>query len=199
MEEKDKIFRTEVWANPPIAPKIDENAAAQSKEFIKFSLISKQFNRRAEGPTFCQAKIIKEFLQESPSITWGSHKWKGAAPIFISSLKKIKKEVTEELERLCCKAAASKTVDRRIEEANAWMRKYFKVASFSRGEEKFISKAKTASIFISRPTHTMNHDEAEIEKIGPMIKRLRKIAFQGRISIQKGNISILGIWAQKLV
>jgi len=27
--------------------------------------------------------------------------------------------VTEELERLCCKAAASKTVDRRIEEANA--------------------------------------------------------------------------------
>jgi hypothetical protein len=34
---------------------------------------------------------------------------------------------------------------------------------------------------------------AEIDRIGPIIKRLRKIAFQGRMSIQKGNDSILGI------
>jgi hypothetical protein len=46
---------------------------------------------------------------------------------------------------------------------------------------------------ISRPIQTINHEEAEIEKIGPTIKRLKKVAFQGRIIIQKGNISIVGI------
>jgi hypothetical protein len=38
----------------------------------------------------------------------------------------------------------------------------------------------------------MNQEEAEIDKIGPIIKSLKKSAFQGRISIQKGNIPYLG-------
>jgi hypothetical protein len=39
----------------------------------------------------------------------------------------------------------------------------------------------------------MNQDEAEIARIGPIIRRHKKVAFQGRISIQKGNNSIFGI------
>jgi len=89
--------------------------------------------------------------------------------------------------------AANKAVVKRIDEANAWIRKYFRVASFSRGEEKFISKTKTASIFISRPTQAMNQEEAETAKIGPATKRLKNIVFQGRMIIQKGNDSIAGI------
>lgn len=108
------------------------------------------------------------------------------------SLKKIKKEIDEKLERPWWRVAANKAVDKRIEDANAWIKKYFNVASFSRGEEKFINNAKIASIFISRPIQAMNQEEAEIDKIGPIIKSLKKSAFQGRISIQKGNIPYLG-------
>jgi hypothetical protein len=119
IEEKDKIFRTEVWASPPRAPATAENPAAKIRGFNKLFFTSKQFRSRVEGATFCQAKTINEFIQERPSTTWGSQRWNGAAPIFISNLKKIRKEATEKLERPCCKVAANSAVDRRIEEANA--------------------------------------------------------------------------------
>lgn len=164
----------------------------------RLTLTSKQFRSRAEGATFCQVKIIKRFLQESPSITWGSQKWKGAAAIFIKSLKKIKKERMERLVNLCWSVAAKRAEVNRIEEAKAWIKKYFNVASFSRGEEKFINNANTANILISSPTQAINQEEAEIAKTGPIKRRPKNKAFQGRINIQKGNYSIFGIWAQKL-
>jgi hypothetical protein len=39
----------------------------------------------------------------------------------------------------------------------------------------------------------MNQEEAEIAKIGPTISRDKNNIFQGRIRIQKGNYSILGV------
>jgi len=74
IDEKDRILRTEVWDRPPMAPATAESLAVKRRGFSKLFFTSKQFKRRAEGATFCQAKIINELAQESPSITWGNHK-----------------------------------------------------------------------------------------------------------------------------
>lgn len=96
IDENDKIFRAEVWESPPTAPaKADSTATNNRGSIIRFIFASKQFKSRAEGATFCHARTINTFLQERPSTTWGSHKWKGAAAIFISNPKKIKIEVAE--------------------------------------------------------------------------------------------------------
>jgi hypothetical protein len=100
MEEKDKIFRVEDCESPPMAPEIADKEAARRRG-LKVGFASKQFNSRAEGATFCQARRMKVFLQDRPSTTWGSHRWKGAAAILIKSLKKIRNEIAEKLERPC--------------------------------------------------------------------------------------------------
>ena len=151
-----------------------------------------------DGATFCQASTMKAFSHERPSTTWGSHMWNGAAAIFIKRLKKIKKVAADRLEKFCWKVVANKLIIKRIEDAKAWIKKYFSVASFSRGQEEFINNAKIASMLISRPIHAISHEEAETEKIGPRMRSLRNRAFQGRTNIQKGNYSIFGIWAQEL-
>lgn len=77
IEEKTKIFRREVWFNPPILP---INEVIKINPIIKLGVIECEIT--INGANFCQVNRVKVFIQFNPSIKFGSQKCKGAAPNF---------------------------------------------------------------------------------------------------------------------
>jgi hypothetical protein len=80
MEEYVRIFRVDVWFNPPIDPTItDTKITADVK-----ALISIKYDVNIIGAAFWIVISSVQFSHLSPSITPGNHQWSGAAPIFRS-------------------------------------------------------------------------------------------------------------------
>jgi hypothetical protein len=68
IEEKAKIFRTEVWANPPKAPIIADKEIAEVR--INFlGPLSRHATERIKGANFCQIRMIILFNHCIPSTT----------------------------------------------------------------------------------------------------------------------------------
>jgi hypothetical protein len=132
--------------------------------------------RSMRGAIFCQVKSIKPFPHVSPSITPGNQKWRGAAPIFSSKDDLIKVlikgfDVKSVFEVPKIKAANT-TVNKRVAEAKAWIKKYFKEASVVIKLEELVIKGIKDRRLISRPTQAPNQEFAEILIIVPL-KRVK--------------------------
>jgi len=78
IDEKAIIFFKLVWLNPPMAPIKDDITIN-----IRIKILNFEINdSRIIGVIFCHVIIIIHLGQVRPSITLGSQKWRGAAPIF---------------------------------------------------------------------------------------------------------------------
>jgi hypothetical protein len=140
---------------------------------------------------------MKTLNHERPSTTCGTQTWKGEAPSLIKSLiviRVVNEKENEDTEKTILKKEKKTS----IEEASAWIRKYFSVASELRGDFSYKNKAKRERTLISKPIHAINQEEAETAKIELIIKENLNKIFQGRIRIKRRTRSIVGIWAQKL-
>lgn len=81
------------------------------------------------GVIFCQDIKIKQFNQDIPSIIFGNQKWKGADPIFIIIEELIKIERKKLISKFFIKISFKIIENKKLMEAMAWVRKYFKDAS----------------------------------------------------------------------
>jgi len=83
IEEYTRIFLIKIWL---IAPKAPTKHLVIIINLIKLFLI---YRIKIIGAIFCQVKISKIWIHLAVWITWGSQKWKGAAPIFRERTKRI--------------------------------------------------------------------------------------------------------------
>ena len=132
------------------------------------------------GAIFCQVIKIKLLIQFRPSITLGNQKWKGAIPVFI--IKEEAKIILINKFIFLIKLLLnlifiekSKTENKRIAEAKAWVKKYFNLASDVNKLLEFIQKGIKDNKLISKPIQILNQEEEEILIIVPIIKVKRKI------------------------
>lgn len=136
--------------------------------FIQYEIIIK-------GAIFCQViKIIFEF-HVSPSITLGSQKWNGAAPVFINIVEEIKTIVN--FSKLGAKLIKNKLiiiVNKNTAEAKAWIKKYLREDSEENKFFDLIIKGIKDNKLISNPIHILNQEFAEIVINVPEIKEMKK-------------------------
>lgn len=145
-----------------------------------------------KGASFCHVIKIKQFLHFIPWIIAGNQKCKGAAPIFnkiidvsislIIGIGKIKWDF----------AIISRIVVNRKIDANAWIKKYFRVASFPCWLCLSIISGIKAIKLSSSPTHTEIQVEEEIEMMVPETNMTKKTVL---INIWR-KYSIGGVWTQ---
>lgn len=86
----------------------------------------------------------------------------------------------------------------KIEEASAWVKKYFKEASEERRLFVFIIKGINDSKLISNPIQAPNHDVDEIVIKVPLIKVIKNKSLYEFLKIKKKRIKtfINGVWTQ---
>lgn len=75
-----------------------------------------------------------------------------------------------------------------IDEAKAWIKKYFKAASLDIKLLISIIKGIIDNKLISSPIHTPNHELAEIEINVPKIIEIKKINFDEFFNIKKKRV-----------
>lgn len=75
-----------------------------------------------------------------------------------------------------------------MEEAKAWIKKYFRIDSEFRGDEECKAKARKANKLISRPIQATSQEEADIVTKEPEIRRRKKSNFHGRINIKRRRV-----------
>lgn len=135
------------------------------------------------GATFCHVKIINISGYFSPSITGGIQKWKGAIPDLIIILIMIKVVIKFSIELVEHRINAKIKID----EPNAWARKYLREASDSR---EFFSDMRIGIIpirLISNPIHIPIHLVDLIVKKVPKKINVNINNFHGWISIKRGK------------
>jgi hypothetical protein len=180
-----------------IAPRAADKIAELIK-MVKKILLVKHITSKKNGAIFCQVKINVKLNHDKPSIICGTHAWRGAEPNLRRSLNRrilaggTRSGIKEE------PALVNKADIIRIEDASACTKKYFKMASVFRGDLSFKQTTKRASTLISRPIHATNQEEADIVINDPINRIHINNIFQGRNSIKRRIISIVGLWAQKL-
>lgn len=113
------ILRIEFWLIPKIELIINKEIIINNKVLFIF-----KYEIKIIGLIFCQVNIIRQIVHESPSIIEGSHKWNGIILnlinngiiiiMFIFNKKKNDLYVN---------------IIKRIIDENAWIKKYFIVAS----------------------------------------------------------------------
>jgi hypothetical protein len=72
MDEYARIFRLDVWLNPPIAPSVTDRKILVIKMFVLNSGI--MYSSTDMGATFCQVRIKSRSVYFSPSVTGGIQK-----------------------------------------------------------------------------------------------------------------------------
>ena len=169
MDENAKIFRVEICLRPPKAPIIAE-AMIKINNRINGVGISKQKRIRIKGASFCQKRMIQILIHFKPSVTWGTQKWKGALPILIKSLMKTKVMKMFRWFILLWEKLYQKMEAIRIDEASAWIRKYFKEASEFRGDLLLRRIANKAIMLTSKLIQVAIQDGDEIADNDPRIK-----------------------------
>lgn len=82
MDENAKIFRNDVWFNPPIPPAKADKITAMYKN----QLLGIELWRTVKGAIFCHVIKIIHSSQLRFAIISGNQKWNGAAPTLIMIL-----------------------------------------------------------------------------------------------------------------
>lgn len=170
-------FRIEVWFRPPIAPKIADKIILKYKILliILYEII-------IIGAIFCHDIKSNELFQFNPSITIGSQKWNGEAPIFNKSDIKINLFINVN------SLFITKIIDINIiDDANVWIRKYFNEASDDINLLFLIRGIKDNKL-ISNPIHIVIHELEEIIKMVLIVKINMKINFDELFIIKKKRI-----------
>jgi len=120
--------------------------------------------------------MIIFLYQFSPSITLGNQKWKGAAPLFSNREEEIKEGI--KLLKLILKFKNIKNIkiaNKRILEAIACTKKYFKEDSEENKLFELIIKGIKDNKLISNPIQTLNQELAEIViKVPKIIEKINK-------------------------
>lgn len=128
-----------------------------------------------KGAIFCQVIKIKFVYQVKPSITLGNQKWKGAAPIFNIIEEQIEIEINSAFTNFIFKNKKYKIIiNKKIAEAIAWVKKYFKEDSEENKFFEFIIKGIKDNKLISNPIHILNQEFEEIAIKVPKIIELKK-------------------------
>jgi hypothetical protein len=112
------------------------------------------------GAIFWMVARMAFVIQDSPSITWGSQKCRGAAPIF-----KIRAATMIRFWSMVhvCSVRGVVTIGTSIiAEASAWVRKYFSIASFVVLLFCLARMGTKARALISSPAHAANQEEEEV-------------------------------------
>ena len=79
------------------------------------------------GVIFCHVNKIKQFNQFNPSITSGNQKWNGAIPILVNKAEFKINIIVLSIFFIIKNLLESKiSENKRIREAKAWVRKYFR-------------------------------------------------------------------------
>lgn len=131
----------------------------------------KQKDNKIIGAIFCHVIKIILLIQLKPSITIGNQKWKGAIPIFIIKEEaKIMLILELKFNNIFHSIKKENKIieNNKILEAIAWVRKYFNEASEENKLFNFIVKGIKDNKLISKPIHTLNHDEDLILIIVPI-------------------------------
>lgn len=132
---------------------------------------------------------MKQFSQDNPSITEGNHIWKGAAPIFKNKVMEIIELVAFSFIIFMFMIELRMTKVNNIDDAMAWIIKYFIAASVDNILSFDEINGIKASKLISKPIHVAGHELDLIEIIVPKIIMTRNNDFEGlNIEIKKKRI-----------
>jgi len=176
-----------------IAPSIPTKQDAIIIIFIKLFLVN---IIRIIGAIFCHVRIRKICIHCEVWITWGSQKWKGAAPILMERDSKIIQLIAEKVIRGLFKVTIieAKIIKR---EAIAWAIKYLIVDSVEWGVILKISSGMRLIRLISNPSHAVNQDGEEHAIIVPVPRPIKYTLFLIVLNNKKsGKIHIKGVWAR---
>lgn len=147
---------------------------------------------RIKGAIFCQVKKTISWGQWSESAIIGAHEWRGAMAPFRAKVNIMVTEYMELEERGVLEDVITISVAI-IAEAEAWIIKYLIVESivlFVFGMSMIGIKLRR---LISKPIHTIIHDEEEIAIIVPIKIRIKKGVRKIIFAIKKRNIHIWGM------
>jgi len=124
------------------------------------------------GAIFCHVRIIKVCIHSDVWITWGSQKWKGAAPILIARAMEMVVLIIEiELDELFEKISIEEKIKRM--DAMAWAMKYLMAVSVDWGFILFTMMGIKLIRLISNPNQQINQEEEEVAIKVPKIRPLR--------------------------
>lgn len=173
-------FRKDNWFNPPIEP---------TNEHITILKVNsddwEMYEIRVIGANFCQVIKINLFNHLKPSITLGNQKWKGAAPLFIKSDEIIIHKVSFTLTVLDISYNIKTVENNNIEDAIAWVKKYFKEASVVSGFFVSLIRGIKDNRLISNPIQALNQEDDDIVINVPTIKVIKKIILDKLFIIKK--------------
>lgn len=165
------ILRNCVWLRPPQPPTRMDRIDNVSNR-LGLMLVYRSY-RTDSGASFCQVSRIRPGNRGMPWVVSGTQKWKGERPSFIARARVRIVEAVGlvilvvvhwlESSRLVITASISSM------DAVVWVRKYLVAASVERGWWVFVSIGMTASMFISKPIHTISQCELVITMVVPKI------------------------------
>jgi hypothetical protein len=138
---------------PPREPIISDRIASAGITFEAENTIS------VRGAIFWIVARMAFVVQDRPSITWGSQKCRGAAPIFM--IRAVTMIAFVFISHVCSVNGVVIIGIRNIAEARACVKKYFSIASLVVFLLRLANKGTNASVLISRPIQAENQDEEE--------------------------------------
>lgn len=154
IEEKARIFRVWVWFSPAHPPTRAEASPSVSRVFVCKWLCVRYSS--ASGAIFCHVEMISAVVIVEPWITSGYQRCAGAMPSFRAIAMVIIVVVTGAgvlIMAHCpvCQVFVVAAQSSRMA-AQAWIRKYFVVASVVRGWCGPIMRGRMLRVFSSNPT-----------------------------------------------
>jgi len=150
----------------PIAPIIQEKIIINLIKLFLTKII------KSIGAIFCQVRMKRVWIHLDVWITWGSQKWRGAAPILIERANKIRGLIKEiELEEF----KENIKIDIKIIkiDAKAWAIKYLIEVSVEYGLILLIRRGINLIKLISSPNQHKNHEDEEHAIKVPINKQIK--------------------------
>jgi hypothetical protein len=149
------------------------------------------------GAIFCHVINNKALFQFNPSKTFGNQKWNGAIPLFTINENANNIVIIKFLFLVHSKKHEKKIIkNNKILDAIAWIRKYFKHASEENKLSNFIERGIKDNKLISKPIHTLNHEDEQIEIRVPKtnVKKNKSLKEFFIIKKKRNFTFILRVW-----
>ena len=172
IEENAKSGRISVWISPPTPPTMAFRAARAGRiyEFLVFS------TKIHNGAIFCHVDRNRAAGQLRLAITAGYQLWNGEAPIFINMARKI----------VISGSFRRSGPTKKINEAYAWMKKYFIAARIASGLFGSSIIGIKAMVLTSRAAHVYSGILAERATMVEEIRDQQKSHWINNIEIDGG-------------